>query len=432
MGTFAIPLSGLQASSDALSVISNNLANLNTDGYKDQSLTFGDVFANLQGTSGNGDPMQIGGGVLVQNTVSNFTNGGLDATGQPSNMALQGNGFFVVSNNGQLNYTRDGDFSVSPTGQLVDASGNLVMGYQANAAGQITAGGALAPITVNGTGTLAAKASATFSTTTNLQSDSPAKTTFTTPLAVTDSLGETQNLSITYTASATPNTWNYSISLPASALGTTGAPFPLTSGTMTFDSSGNLKSTTVTGGAGAVSVSGAGAGTPSAITGINIANLADGAAPMSLTWNLNSASGSPTITQQDQASASSTLNVDGFGAGTLKSFSVLSNGVVEGTFSNNQTLALGQVAVGNFANPEGLTQTNGGDFLATTASGAAVLGIAGAGGNGTITGGSVELSNVNLSDEFSNMIVAQQNYEANAKALTTLDQVSQATIQLIS
>jgi flagellar hook protein FlgE len=415
MGTFAIPLSGLQASSDALSVISNNLANLNTDGYKDQNLTFGDIFANLQGTSGNGDPMQIGGGVQVQNTVSNFTNGSLDATGQASNMALQGNGFFVVSNNGQLNYTRDGDFSVNPAGQLVDASGNLVMGYPASASGQITAGGALAPITVNGTGTLGA------------QADSAPGTTFSTPLAVTDSLGETQNLSITYTAGATPNTWNYSISLPASATGGAGAATPLTSGTMTFSSSGNLTSTTVAAGAG-----GAVSGTGSAITGIPITGLADGAAPMSLTWNLNSASGSPTITQQDEASATTASNVDGFGAGTLSSFSVLSNGVVEGTFSNNQTLALGQVAVGNFANPEGLTQTNGGDFLATTASGAAVLGIAGAGGNGTITGGSVELSNVNLSDEFSNMIVAQQNYEANAKALTTLDQVSQATIQLIS
>jgi flagellar hook protein FlgE len=427
MASFAIPLSGLEASSEALSVISNNLANLNTDGYKDQTLTFGDVFANLQGTSGNGDPIQIGGGVQVQNTVSNFTNGGLDSTGQASNMALQGNGFFVVSNNGQLNYTRDGDFSVNPQGQIVDGSGDLVMGYAANSSGQIQAGGALAPITVNGTETIAAQASTTFSTTTNLQADSAAGTTFSSPVAVTDSLGETQNLSITYTAGTTPNTWNYSISLPASATGGTGAATTLTSGTMTFDSSGNLESTTVAAGSsGAVSTSGG------AITGITISGLADGAAPMSLTWNLNNAAGSPVISQQDQASATPVTNVDGFGAGTLSSYNVLSNGVVEGTFSNNQTMALGQVAVGNFANPEGLTQNSGGDFQATTASGAAVLGVAGAGGNGTITGGSVELSNVNLSDEFSNMIVAQQNYEANAKALTTLDQVSQATIQLIS
>src|SRR6202021_3029249 len=145
MASFAIPLSGLEASSEALSVISNNLANLNTDGYKDQTLTFGDVFANLQGTSGNGDPIQIGGGVQVQNTVSNLTNGGLDTSGQASNMALQGNGFFVVSNNGQLNYTRDGDFSVNPQGQIVDGSGDLGMGYAANSSGKIKVGALLLP-----------------------------------------------------------------------------------------------------------------------------------------------------------------------------------------------------------------------------------------------------------------------------------------------
>jgi len=421
MASFAIPLSGLEASSDALAVISNNLANLNTDGYKDQTLNFGDIFANLQGTSGNGDPIQIGGGVQIDNTVSNFSNGGVDGTGQAANMALQGNGFFVINNGGVLSYTRDGDFSVNSAGQIEDASGGLVMGYQANSAGQVQAGSALAPITVNGTASIAAQATSSFSVTTNLQADSASGTTFSTPLQVTDSLGETQNLTITYTASATPNSWNYTITLPASATGATGTtPTTLLSGTMTFDSSGNLQSTTPAEGAGGT------------ISGIDITGLADGAAPMSMTWNLNNAAGNPTMTQQDEASATTATDVNGFGAGTLSSYSVLSNGTVEGTFSNNQTLALGQIAVGNFANPEGMTQTSGGSFLATTASGAAVLGVAGAGGNGTITGGSVEQSNVNLSTEFSNMIVAQQNYEANAKALTTLDQVSQATIQLIS
>ena len=124
--------------------------------------------------------------------------------------------------------------------------------------------------------------------------------------------------------------------------------------------------------------------------------------------------------------------MNGYGSGTLTGFSVLSNGTVQGTFSNNQTLALGQVAVAGFANPEGLSQTNGGEMQATTASGAAVVGQAGVGGNGTITGGAVEQSNVDLSTEFSNMIVAQLSYEASAKALTTLDQVSQATLQMIT
>jgi len=153
---------------------------------------------------------------------------------------------------------------------------------------------------------------------------------------------------------------------------------------------------------------------------------------MNMTWNLDNASGSPIITQQSSASATTATDVNGYGSGTLTGFAVLPDGTVQGTFSNNQTLALGQVAVANFANPEGLTQSNGGDFQATTFSGDAVVGQAGVGGNGTVTGGAVEQSNVNLSTEFSNMIVAQQSYEANAKALTTLDQVSQATIQMIT
>jgi flagellar hook protein FlgE len=419
MSSFAIPLSGLEASSDLLNVIANNLANLNTDGFKSQNLNFGDIFAQLQGTSGNGDPIQIGGGVQVGSTVSNFSNGSVDSTGIGANMALQGNGFFVVSNGSSTSYTRDGDFSVNSSGQIVDASGNLVMGFQANASGQIETGGALSPISVNSSGAIPAQATTSFSTATNLQAGSAAGTTFSTPLAVTDSLGETQNLTITYTAGATPGSWNYTITLPAAATGAT-APTTITSGTMTFDSSGNLKSTTPAASAG------------NAITGIKITGLADGAAPLNLTWNLNNASGTPIITQQNSTSATSATNVNGYGSGTLLGFSVLPDGTVEGTYTNNQTVALGQVAVASFANPEGLTQSSNGNFQATIASGAAVVGQAGAGGNGVIIGGAVEESNVDLSTQFSNMIVAQQSYEANAKALTTLDQISQATIQMIT
>jgi len=418
MASFAIPLSGLEASSDALNVISNNLANLNTDGFKSQNLTFGDIFAQMQGTSGNGDPIQVGGGVEVNGTVSNFTNGNVASTGIASNMALQGNGFFIVSNNGQTNYTRNGDFSLNSKGQMVDANGDLVMGYPANAAGQVQPGGALAPITVNAAATLPAQATTNFSITTNLQADSPVGTTFSTPLAIVDSLGETQNLTITYTNTAT-NTWTYNITLPGAATGAA-APTSLANGTLVFNTSGEL-----------ITPAESATGT-NTITGINIAGLVDGAANMSMTWNLNSAVGAPAITQQDNPSATTRTSVDGYGAGTLIGYNVLSNGTVEGTFSNNQTLALGQIAVATFANNQGLSQTNGGDLQATTASGAAVIGQAGAGGNGTITGGAVEESNVDLSTEFSNMIVVQQSYEANAKSLTTLDQVAQATIQMIT
>jgi flagellar hook protein FlgE len=152
---------------------------------------------------------------------------------------------------------------------------------------------------------------------------------------------------------------------------------------------------------------------------------------LNLTWNLNGSGTSPIVTQQDSTSATSATSQNGYGVGTLTGYSVLPDGTVQGQFSNNQTLALGQVAVASFANPQGLSQLGNNDLQATFASGTPVIGVAGAGGNGSITGGAVEESNVSLSAEFANMIVAQQGYEANAKVLTTMDQVSQATIQLI-
>jgi flagellar hook protein FlgE len=412
MASFAIPLSGLEANSDSLSVIANNLANLNTDGYKNQSLNFGDLLYQMQGSSGNGNPIQIGSGVQVDSTTSNFTDGTVNSTGVASNMALQGNGFFVVNNNGQTEYTRNGDFTVNSSGQLVDGSGDLVMGYPA-ANGVISTSSALGPISVNQSATIPAVPTTSFETTTNLQANSPVGTTFSTPISVVDSLGVSQTLSIQYTNTGT-NAWSYNITLPASATGGTGNPTTVSSGTLTFNSSGALTS-------------------PSgSVTGINITGLSDGAASMNLTWNLADASGNPTLSQQDSASATTATNQNGYGVGTLTGYSVLQNGTIEGQFSNNQTLALGQVAVAGFANVQGMTQSSNGDFQSTVASGAAVVGQAGVGGLGTITGGAVEASNVDLSTDFSNMIVAQQGYEANAKVLTAFDQVSQATIQLVS
>jgi flagellar hook protein FlgE len=412
MSAFSIPLSGLSASSSSLNVIANNLANLNTDGYKDESLNFADVFNQVQGTSGNGDPIQIGSGVQVDGTSSNFTNGGVSSTGISSNMALQGNGFFVVQGNGETSYTRDGDFTTNSAGQLTTPSGQLVMGYPATN-GVVSTSSALAPISVNQAGTIPGATTSTFSMDTNLNAGASANTTFSTPITVYDSLGTSHVLSVQYTNTA-PNTWSYNITLPAADTGGTGAATTVASGTMTFDSSGNLTSPT------------------GSVTGINITGLADGAAPMKLSWNLDDASGNPTVTQQTSASATTATSQNGYAVGTLTGYTVLSDGTVQGQFSNNQTLSLGQVAVANFGNVQGLAQTGNNDFQATFASGAAVVGQAGTGGNGTITGGAVEESNVDLSTEFANMIVAQQGYEANAKVLTTMDQISQATIQLIS
>ncbi|MGC9199467.1 MAG: flagellar hook-basal body complex protein [Acidobacteriaceae bacterium] len=535
MASFSVPLSGLQGSSEELNVIGNNLANLNTDGYKDQTVSFGDVFSQMMGTSGNGDPLQIGNGVQVESTNSNLANGSVDSTGIASNMALQGNGYFVVSQDGAISYTRDGDFNVNSQGQLTTAGGQLVMGFPA-AGGVVSTTGALAPISVNSNGSLAATATTSFGADVNLDSASSVGTSFSTPITVYDSLGTAQDLTITYTNTGT-NTWSYNISVPSSAVGksigalggtssssgftgstgtatssvtgltsgtalqageqvsvndgsgtftytaaasstvgdlmtaisdaasgttysgagtvtTTGVvPSTLTasingsgqlvvsdpsstslsvtdapsasttvaSGTLAFNSSGQLQSVTPTGGT---------ASTNGTVSGIDISGLADGAADMSLTWNLES-SGTPTISQQNLASTTTTTTQNGYPAGTLTSYSVLSNGEVQGVYSNGQTLALGQVAIATFANPQGLTQGGDGELTATSASGAAVIGQAGVGGDGTVTGGAIEASNVNLSTEFANLIVAQESYDGDAKVLSTLDQVEQATIQMI-
>jgi flagellar hook protein FlgE len=412
MSAFAIPLSGLEASASSLNNIANNLANLNTDGYKDQNLSFSDLFNQMQGTSGNGDPIQTGSGVQVAGTTSAFTDGTVSSTGVSSNMALQGNGFFVLQSGSGTDYTRSGDFTTNSSGQLTTPSGELVMGYPA-VNGVVSTDAALAPISVNQATTMPGVASTSFEMNTNLDSSAAAGTSFSTPITVYDSLGTAQTLTVNYT-NTSANNWTYDITLPASATGGTGSPTTIASGALTFSSSGQLTSPTGT------------------VTGINISGLADGASAMDLTWNLNDASGNPTITQQNATSATATTNQDGYGVGSLTGYSVLANGTVQGQFSNSQTLALGQVAVASFANNQGLAQTGNNDYQATFASGAAVVGQAGAGGDGTITGGSVEESNVNLSTEFSNMIVAQQGYEANAKVLTTLNQISQATIQMMS
>jgi flagellar hook protein FlgE len=410
MAAFSIPLSGLEATSSSLNVIANNLSNLNTDGYKDQTLNFSDVFNQVQSTSGNGNPIETGAGVRSASTTSNFTNGSVNTTGVASNMALQGDGFFVVQKGSQTNYTRAGDFTVNSSGQLCTTSGELVMGYPA-VNGVVSTSSTLAPISVNQASTLPAVATTTFSTETNLDAAATVGTSFSTPITVYDSLGTSQTLSIQYTNTGS-NAWSYNITLPASSTGAASAT-TIASGTMTFNSSGQLTS-------------------PSgSVTGINITGLADGAAPMSLTWNLTDSSGKQTLTQQASASATSATNQNGYADGTLGGYSVLADGTVQGQFSNGETLALGRVAVAGFANAQGLQQVGGNDFESTFASGAAIVGQAGSAGNGTITGGAVEQSNVSLSSEFANMIVAQQGYEANAKVLTTLNQVSQATIQML-
>jgi len=412
MGSFSSPLSGLLAAQDQLQSVSNNLANIDTNGYKDQTLAFSDIFSQTSSTNGSGNPLQVGFGVSVASTDSDFTEGNLNSTGSAANMALNGNGFFVTQGaNGSQDYTRAGDFTTNNAGELTTPSGQLLLGYPA-VNGVVNSSAALQPMQV-GNITSPASASTTVDVTANLSSATAiGGSGGSSSLAVFDSLGTQHNLTVSYTKTAA-NTWTYSVTVPSADIaGGVGATTVVGSGTLNFNSSGVLTSTT-------------------AVTPISIPTLADGAAsPLALAGPFGTTL-APTITQTASANSTDASSTDGFASGALQSYAVQPDGTIEGTFAGGNTMALGQVAVASFANVQGLTNTGNNNYQPTAASGGAVIGVAGTGGRATVVGGAVEQSNVNIATEFAKLIVAQQAYSANAKSVTTMQQVSQATIAML-
>jgi flagellar hook protein FlgE len=432
MGSFSTPLSGLTAAQQQLQSVSNNLANIDTDGYKDQDLTFSDVFSQTGATNGSGDPLQTGSGVSVSSTDSDFTEGSLNATGTASNMAISGAGFFVTqSGSGQQDYTREGDFTTNNAGQITTPSGELVLGYPA-VNGVVNTAAALQPLQV-GTGVSSpAVPSTTMQISANLDASGPVGATASSSLPVYDSLGTAHTLSVTYTKTAA-DTWTYLVTLPSADLTPTATGnTTVASGTMNFGSSGALVSTVPTGTTTPLPPSAGIALTlpPTAVPPATQPVFADGAASMSVDWLLQTA-GNSTITQTSTASATSATNTNGFASGTLTTYSVQPDGTISGTFSSGQTLSLGQVAVASFANEQGLVSVGNSNYQVTQASGPSVIGVPGTGGRGTIVGGSVEASNVDIATEFAKLIVAQQAYSANAKSITTFNAVSQATLAML-
>jgi flagellar hook protein FlgE len=410
MLNFSIPLSGLTAASEALSVISDNLANLNTVGFKESTASFNDLFYQALGTNGASDPIQIGEGVALGSVTPNFTGGALEATGVSTDAAITGNGFFVTEKNGVQEYTRAGNFTLNSQGQLTTQDGQLVLGYPA-VNGAISPSQTLAPLVISQGQLIPAAPTTALQAQVNLDASAPVGTAFSTPLTVFDSLGSSHVVTYQFTKTA-PNAWSYQITLPAADTGGTGAPTVINAGNVTFNTDGTLA-------------------TPTApVAGIAITGLADGAANMTMTWNLQDAAGNSLLTQSSAPSATAATFQNGYGSGTLSDYSITADGTIEGTFSNSQTLALGQIALGSFANPQGLLRAGMNNFQSTLASGAPVIGVAGTAGLGTITGDSLEQSNVDIATEFANMIVTQRGYQANARVVTAFDTLTQTTINI--
>jgi flagellar hook protein FlgE len=405
MPSFATALTGLESNNTALNTIANNLANMNTVGYKDQTDQFSTLFYQQLNGGVNGG-VQVGVGTQVATTETNFSDGGPTSTGQATDMALQGNGFFVINDNGQQELTRAGDFVLSKNGALQTTSGASVMGYPA-VNGSISLGSGVQPIILPLGQTLAAKQTGSMNIQANLDASAAVGTSVPAPITLYDSLGAAHQATVTFTKTAA-NTWSYSAALPSGeAAGGAG-----TMGTLTLDGSGNLTSPT------------------GSISGISFTGLNDGASNMNFSWNLSGAAGS-SITQTASSSNVASATQDGYASGSYQSFSVDGNGIVDASFSNGQKQIIGQIAVATVANQQGLQATNNTAYLATLASGSAVIGTAGNAGRGTIEGGALESSNVDVSTEFSALIVAQRAFEANSKTVTTFDQATQEAINMI-
>ena len=409
MPDFSIALTGLQANSTALNTIGNNLANLNTTAYKGQSTTFEDLFYQQVGSSNSNDPVQVGVGTKVSGTVSNFAAGSiLPSTGQPTDMALSGAGFFVVQQGSVQSLTRAGNFQLDSFGNLTTIDGQNVMGFPA-IAGQVGLSSTLTPIALPVGETESALATQNLAVTVNLDSAAATGTQFTSPVTVYDTLGQSHVATVTYTkASAT--SWSYGVTIPSGDA--TGTPTN-NRGTLTFDSTGKLV-------------------TPAAnVAGVTFPGMADGASNMSFSLNLYNAAGAATVGQSASANNTAASSQDGYASGTYQSFAVDANGVVSATFSNNHATNIGQVAVASVANTNGLTRVGNNNYQTTEASGTSTIGVAGVGGRATIEDDALEQSNVDISTEFSNLIVAQRAFEANSKTVTTFDTVTQDAISMI-
>ncbi|HMF77684.1 MAG TPA: flagellar hook protein FlgE [Bryobacteraceae bacterium] len=417
--TFSIALSALQAQSAAINTAGNNLANMNTDGFKQSTVNFKDLFSERLGFAGGYNV-----GLGVSSPISNqlFTQGGIRTSTSPTAAAVQGNGYFVVktATNQQL-YTRDGNFVLDASGALRTETGEAVQGWTATPAG-INTNGLPTDITVPTAATLPAVASTTFLIGVNLDSSGvvgSASGSFTQPISVIDSLGDSHTLSINFTKTGA-NAWSYDVTIPGEDVGgTPGTPQsvlpapPAPPIAMTFSSSGVW---TIAAGA---------------TQAIDITGLADGAADMSLTWNLTNSSGVPTITQYATASNSSSPTVDGSAAAQLNQVAIQSGGQVLASFSDGQTKVVGQLALASILNRNSLQNVGNNNFATTSASAIPAIGIPDTGGRGQILGGSLETSNVDMATQLTNLIIYQSAYQASSRVISTAQTLQQDLFQLI-
>jgi flagellar hook protein FlgE len=409
--SFSTALSALSAHATAVDVVGNNLANLNTTGFKTNVVSFHDLVTQSLGT-GLGET-QVGFGVGRPTTIRQFSQGAIQSSNGPLDVAIQGDGFLVVKDRaGQQLYTRGGALQVDKNGNLLTVTGQAVQGWN-KTNGVLNTNGATSSMVVPVGTVKAPVASQSFSFNMNLDAAAtagPPPTTFESSIEVFDSLGASHVVSVTFTKSATANQWDYSISVPDSEVS---APVAPVTGSLTFDNLGKLATPAVT----------------DTMPSIDITGLNSGAQDLTITWQLYDGQ-TPRITQFAQPTAVSANAQDGSPASQLIRVAIGDGGTVRAQYSNGQQETVGQLAMASIRNPESMVAIGDNNYQLSERSALPAIGAPGTGGRGSILGGATEYSTVDIAREFTQLIVLQRGYQANAKVITAVDELSQETINL--
>lgn len=402
---FNIALSGLTAARSDLDTTGNNIANANTTGFKKSRAEFADVFSQAFGSTSD---TAIGSGVKLAAVTQQFEQGNVENTGNALDLAINGEGFFVLSDDGAQTFTRDGAFRIDREGFVVNSSGQRLQAFPPSASGSGFNTGSLSDLQLT-TGVGLPQATNEITTALNFAADDAVQGgaasdidpsddstfNFTTSVTVFDSLGAEHTATV-YARRLGNLSWGTRVFVDGNDMGTQD---------LSFDSNGQLTT-----------------GQP--LTYPNTFTPTNGAAPISLDFDYSG------TTMLGSSFSVNNLVQDGFTTGQLVGIDVSDTGVISARYTNGRSTALGQVALANFNNPQGLSQIGDNQWVESFDSGAAEIGEAGASNFGLLESGSLEVSNVDLTQELVKLITAQRNFDANSQAIRTENEITQTAINI--
>ncbi|TCW38684.1 flagellar hook protein FlgE [Thermohydrogenium kirishiense] len=409
-------VSGLKAHQAEMDVIGNNIANVNTVGFKASRMTFKEIFNQTikgasapQGSGGGTNPQQVGLGVAIASIDTLFTNCGSQRTDNPTDLSIDGNGFFIVNNGGANLYTRAGNFSFDSNGDLVTPDGYKVMGWISQDGKTVnTDTGNLSPISIKNWSSTSPASTKLIQLGGNLDAGTSIGSY---NVTIYDSQGGSHVATIQFTKKNSAGNWDVSIT----NFDGTDLSSPVNIGSIKFDSAGLIDQTNTS----SFTVS------SSSLLGANTntnATLGDGTNNITIDLSKLTMYSNPTDLRE--------LSKDGNSAGSIENINIDQYGVVSGIYSNGRTQVIGQIALADFQNTQGLEKVGNTMFINTVNSGDPMIGAANTGTRGTINPGTLEMSNVDLANEFANMITTQRGFEANAKVITVSDEILQDLVNL--